>query len=69
MYKPQMIDVAEVATLLKCSTRQVRRLSDSGRMPKPVHLGRLVRWLQSDVDAWLVAGCPACRSTKKTGVK
>lgn len=57
-------DVGDVATLLKSSTRHVRRLADAGAMPRPLHLGRLVRWRRSDVDQWLAAGCPSCRPSK-----
>ena len=56
--------VDAVAELLGCSSRHVRRMADSGAMPRPIHLGRLVRWRKADVDAWLAAGCPSCRRTK-----
>lgn len=58
-------DVNDVAMLLKASSRHVRRLADSGRMPRPVHIGRLVRWPRADVDEWLAAGCPNCRPALK----
>ncbi len=57
-------DVGGVAELLGCSPRHVRRLADSGAMPRPIHLGRLVRWRKADVDQWLAAGCPSCRRAK-----
>ena len=57
-------DVDDIATLLKASSRHVRRLADAGAMPRPLHLGRLVRWRRSDVDQWLAAGCPSCRPSK-----
>lgn len=50
-------NVGDIARMLQASTRHVRRLADSGAMPRPVHLGRLVRWRRADVDAWLAAGC------------
>lgn len=59
-----MYDVGDIATLLKASNRHVRRLADSGRMPRPLHIGRLVRWRIAEVDEWLAAGCPSCRPTK-----
>lgn len=58
-------DVDDIAALLKSSTRHVRRLADSGAMPRPLHIGRLVRWRKADVDQWLAAGCPSCRTTSK----
>lgn len=57
-------DVDAIAELLGCSSRHVRRLADSGAMPRPIHIGRLVRWRKTEVDAWLNAGCPNCRPTK-----
>lgn len=59
-----MYDVDAIAELLGCSSRHVRRLADMGAMPRPIHIGRLVRWRKADVDAWLNAGCPSCRTSK-----
>jgi hypothetical protein len=36
-----LLDVRAVAALLCCSTRHVRRLADTGRMPRPVHVQAL----------------------------
>lgn len=60
-------DVKAVATLCDCSSRHVYRLSDAGRMPRPVKLGSLVRWRlrtgdpKTGVLDWIEAGCPSCR--------
>jgi len=62
-------DVDGIAELLGCSSRHVRRMADSGAMPRPLHLGRLVRWRKADVDSWLAAGCPSCRPTPKGGAR
>jgi excisionase family DNA binding protein len=53
-----MLTVQDVAKLLNCSTRTVYRLADSGRMPRPVKLGALVRWSKAVVGQWIAAGCP-----------
>ena len=58
-------DVQAVAEMLGCSTRHVYRLSDAGRMPAPVHLGRLVRWSTSAIQEWIDQGCPSVRSMKE----
>ena len=55
----QMLDVKQVALLLRCSARHVYRLVDGGKMPSPLRLGALVRWRQTDLEDWLAAGCPA----------
>lgn len=43
----------EVADLLKCSTRHIRRLVQQGRFPKPLKLGRLTRWQRGAIDGWI----------------
>lgn len=41
------------------SVSHVERLSASGRLgPRPVKLGRLVRWRAAELRAWAEAGCP-----------
>ena len=54
-----MMDVSDVAQFLRCSPRTVRRLADSGRMPEPIRLGRLVRWDRGALQDWIAAGCPS----------
>ena len=55
-----LLDVQQVAALLKCSARHVYRLSDAGKMPRPVKLGHLVRWNRQAVEDWIADGCPSC---------
>ncbi len=62
-----MVDVDATAALIPCSSRHVRRMADAGQMPRPVHVGRLVRWRlrtgnpMTGVLDWIEAGCPSCR--------
>lgn len=56
-----LVTLNDVAALLGCSTRHVRRLADSGRIPQPVKFGALLRWIKTDIDQWIAAGCPNCR--------
>ena len=58
---PALLTVNDVAWLLNCSARTVYRLADSGRIPPPVRLGRLVRWSRRTLEVWLAEGCPACK--------
>lgn len=60
----QLLDVQAVAEMLGCSARHVYRLSDAGKMPRPVKLGALVRWSKATIEEWVAAGCPACRVLK-----
>ena len=59
---PAMFTVHEVARMLNCSARTVYRLTDSGRMPRPVKLGALVRWPKAVVERWITDGCPSTRT-------
>lgn len=56
-----LMDVGAVASLLACSPRHVYRLSDAGRMPRPLKLGALVRWRRAAVLDWINADCPEVR--------
>lgn len=59
-----LLDVKAVAQILGCSVRHVYRLSDGGKMPKPVRLGGLVRWRldgPGGLKEWISEGCPAVR--------
>ncbi len=56
-----LLAVNDVARLIGCSPRNIHRLADSGKMPRPLKIGRLIRWRRLDLDAWLAAGCPAER--------
>jgi excisionase family DNA binding protein len=57
----ELLDVGAVAAMLDCSPRHVYRLTDAGRMPRPVKLGALVRWRRAELMEWLSAGCPSVR--------
>jgi excisionase family DNA binding protein len=55
---PALLDVKAVADLLSCSPRHIRRLSCSGRMTRPVLVGRLARWRREEIERWIEEGCP-----------
>ena len=56
--RPGMLTVHDVARMLNCSIRTVYRLADTGRMPRPVKLGALVRWPRQAIEQWINHGCP-----------
>lgn len=53
-----LIDNREAAKLLKVSERTLWRMWNSGEMPKPIRIGRAVRWRYEELKAWVEAGCP-----------
>jgi len=59
----RLLNVDAVARGLNCSPRGVWRMRDSGRMPAPVQIGKLVRWRATELGAWIAAGCPDVRRT------
>ena len=52
------LDVNAVANNLDCSPRHVHRMADAGHIPRPSHIGRLIRWQQSKILQWKDEGCP-----------
>lgn len=51
MEPTQLLKVQDVASLLAISVREVWRRSDSGQLPKPLHLGgKIRRWLREEIE-------------------
>ena len=48
----------DVAALLGVSARHVWSLHAQGGIPRPIRLGRCVRWRRRELLTWLDAGCP-----------
>lgn len=48
-----MYDVRDLARLLKCSDRHIRRMIDAGEVPGLRRFGRLIRASKVVVDKWL----------------
>lgn len=63
----------QLAERLSVSLRHIRRMDAAGKLPRPVRLGRSVRWPLREVEAWLSAGAPdrrtweALRNRARTG--
>ena len=56
--KNHMLTIREIAEMLRCSARTLYRLKDAGHMPKPIRIGKLIRWNRSEIEIWINAGCP-----------
>ncbi len=53
-----LLSAGDVAREFGVSTKTVRRLDLTGKIPRPVHIGRSVRWRWRELVAWLAAGAP-----------
>jgi predicted DNA-binding transcriptional regulator AlpA len=52
------LDADDVARLLNVSKRHVAALNSSGRLPRPIKLGRRTVWVADELREWLAAGAP-----------
>jgi predicted DNA-binding transcriptional regulator AlpA len=55
---PLLLTARWLATLTARSERSVWRDHVAGLLPRPVRLGRAVRWRRDEILAWIEAGCP-----------
>jgi len=51
--RERLLNVCRVAELLGISKRGVYRLVARGELAKPVKVGQVSRWLESEVIAWI----------------
>jgi excisionase family DNA binding protein len=60
----QLLRPEDLALLLGCSTRTVRKMVAAGLLPVPHRFGRMARWRRGQVNDWLaeraVADAPEC---------
>jgi excisionase family DNA binding protein len=59
--QPALLTVHDVARRLNCSARTIYRLTDAGKMPRPVKLNALVRWRRETIENWINQGCPRAK--------
>lgn len=53
-----LIGVQEATKMLGISPRKLWQMYNSGEMPKPIRIGRSVRWSREELESWVNAGCP-----------
>lgn len=49
----ELLNVKDLAKLLSMSVRTVWRLRSAGCLPKPIRIGRSVRWDRADIERWV----------------
>jgi predicted DNA-binding transcriptional regulator AlpA len=55
---PDLMDAERLAKALSVSLRTLYRLKGRGYLPDPIRLGGSVRWRSTDIQRWILAGCP-----------
>jgi len=63
--EPLVVDVKALAKMLSSSARSVWRRLAAGDLPKPVRIGRSVRWELAAIHEWIAQGCPKQRGDDK----
>ncbi|MBD3672369.1 MAG: helix-turn-helix domain-containing protein [Planctomycetaceae bacterium] len=61
-----LLPASEAARLLGISKRHLHTLNVSGRLPRPIRLGRSVRWNAEELRAWIAVGCPERKSWEES---
>jgi predicted DNA-binding transcriptional regulator AlpA len=56
--EPLFVTAAELAQLLRISTRTLWRLRSARKMPEPIRFGGAVRWRIDVIQDWIDQGCP-----------
>ena len=54
----QLLNAKIFGQRLSLSKRQIFRLNACGKIPAPVRIGGAVRWIESEISAWITAGAP-----------
>lgn len=49
----RLLDVDEVAALLRLSARSIYRLAEKGQLTVPVRIGRNLRWREDEIIAYI----------------
>jgi len=58
------ISQQELADLLNCHPRTVRRMELAGEIPPPIGRGRLKRWRRRDIEQWRDEQAPTAERSK-----
>ncbi len=53
-----LINVQQLARMLKRSAASLERDQKAGRLPAQIYVGGSKRWRRAEIEAWVAAGCP-----------
>lgn len=55
----ELLTTKDVASLLRCTPKHIYELRKSKQIPKPLRVGRAIRWDPRVLERWIAEGCPA----------
>ena len=55
---PLALSASQLANQLGVSLRHIRRMDSAQMLPRPIRLGRSIRWPVEEVHNWLKNGAP-----------
>lgn len=56
---PECVTLHQIAGFLKVSPRTGWQMKADRKLPRPIRIGKATsRWLLSEIEAWMLAGCP-----------
>jgi len=58
-----LITLEELAGLLHLSPRTLQRKLSAGELPKPIRIGRSIRWQVTTIHKWIQDGCPVMKQS------
>jgi predicted DNA-binding transcriptional regulator AlpA len=61
---PALLDVHATARILSMSARNLYRLVDAGKMPRPLKIGGKNLWRRDVLERWIAADCPSTHDKK-----
>ena len=54
----QLLNAKQFAAKLGLSKRSIHRMNSCHVIPKPLRIAGSIRWIEAEIDAWILAGCP-----------
>ena len=54
----QLWNIKQLKMVTGLSERTLWRLSDSGKLPATIRIGKSCRWRRTDIEMWIRMGCP-----------
>jgi len=58
--KTLLLDAKMLGQRLHLSRRQIYRLMNAKKIPRPLRIGGVWRWPESQIADWVAAGAPRC---------